>query len=72
MNKDKKQGMAKKMPHILPEISARENRKVMSSIAKKGVYESPAYKKSQVGKDKKWESYTKERSERYKRDGITE
>lgn len=55
-----KKAMAKKMG------------KIDKAIAKTGHYESPASKKAQKISDKKWASYTKERSERYKRDGITE
>ena len=49
--------------------------KVLEQIKKKGSYSSKAHKKYEKGqgeRDKEWEAYTKERSERYKRDGITE
>lgn len=39
---------------------------------KTNVFESHAAKIAQAGLDKKWASYIKERSARYKREGITE
>lgn len=72
IEKAKKKEMAKKMSRIIPGVTAGHAKTVMNSIKKTGRYESEASKKAQKISDKKWNSYIKERSERYKRDGITE
>jgi len=67
-----KKAIAKKMGGVIPGVTASHEKKVLKSIKKTGRYESPASKKAQKESDKKWSAYTAERSERYKRDGITE
>lgn len=69
---EKKQKVAGKMGKRIPDITAKDEKKVLSSIKRKGFYASPAAKKAIKESDKKYEAYEKERKVRYAREGITE
>lgn len=68
----KKEIVAQKMGKYIPDITAKDEKKVLSSIKRKGFYASPAAKKAIKESDKKQEAYSKERKARYAREGITE
>lgn len=68
---DRNKARSKALSRMIPEVSKREESKVLKSVAKKGYYASPAAKKAIKASDKRQESYAKERAERYKREGLT-
>lgn len=66
------QRKAKEMARRIPEVSAREERKVMKAIKSHGYYASPAAKKALAASEKKYAEYSKERDSRYKREGLSD
>jgi hypothetical protein len=60
-----------KMGKYIPEITRKSEKQMFSSIKKKGYYASPAAKKAIDRSAKEQDAYAKERTERYKREGLS-
>lgn len=57
---------------LIPEVSKREENKVMKSIAKTGEYKSPAMKIAEKKQKADYDKFDKERNAQHKRDGISD
>lgn len=62
---------SKALKRAIPEVSKREENKVLKSVQKKGYYASPAAQKALKKSKQDQDRFSKERAERYKREGLS-